>query len=90
MSIGGMMASSQRPVPLEKRRDLVVARIDYLGVGYEVIKDPLALKYHRLQLEQYRILELLDGKRSLEQVRDELKREFPALQITLKIGRAHV
>lgn len=83
MSIGGMMASSQRPVPLEKRRDLVVARIDYLGVGYEVIKDPIALKYHRLQLEQYRILELLDGKRSLEQVRDELKREFPALQITL-------
>jgi putative peptide zinc metalloprotease protein len=83
MSIGGMMASSQRPVPLEKRRDLVVARIDYLGVGYEVIKDPIALKYHRLQLEQYRILELLDGNRSLEQVRDDLKREFPALQITL-------
>lgn len=78
-----MVASNQRPIPLKKRADLVVAKIDYLGVGYQVIKDPVALKYHRLQLEQYRILELLDGKRSLETVRDDLKAEFPTLQITL-------
>ncbi len=78
-----MVASNQRPIPLRKRADLVVAKIDYLGVGYQVIKDPVALKYHRLQIEQYRILELLDGGRSLEAVRDELKSEFPTLQITL-------
>jgi len=83
MSSGNMVASNQRPIPLRKRADLVVAKIDYLGVGYQVIKDPIALKYHRLQLEQYRILELLDGKRSLEAVRDDLKAEFPTLQITL-------
>ncbi len=78
-----MVASNQRPIPLRKRADLVVAKIDYLGVGYQVIKDPVALKYHRLQMEQYRILELLDGKRSLETVREDLKAEFPTLQITL-------
>ena len=78
-----MVASNQRPIPLRKRADLVVAKIDYLGVGYQVIKDPVALKYHRLQIEQYRILELLDGVRSLEAVRDDLKSEFPTLQITL-------
>lgn len=78
-----MVASNQRPIPLRKRADLVVARIDYLGVGYQVIKDPVALKYHRLQIEQYRILELLNGVRSLESVRDALKAEFPTLQITL-------
>lgn len=78
-----MVASNQRPIPLKKRADLVVAKIDYLGVGYQVIKDPVALKYHRLQMEQYRILELLDGQRSLESVRDDLKAEFPTLQITL-------
>lgn len=83
MSTGSMVASNQRPIPLRKRADLVVAKIDYLGVGYQVIKDPVALKYHRLQVEQYRILELLNGARSLEAVRDELKREFPTLQITL-------
>ena len=78
-----MVASNQRPIPLRKRADLVVAKIDYLGVGYQVIKDPVALKYHRLQIEQYRILELLDGVRSLEMVREDLKFEFPTLQITL-------
>ncbi|MCA9065474.1 MAG: HlyD family efflux transporter periplasmic adaptor subunit, partial [Planctomycetaceae bacterium] len=79
----GMVASNERPIPLMRRADLKIARIDYLGVGYQVIKDPVALKYHRLQVEQYRILELLNGERSLEQVRDDLKKEFPTLQVTL-------
>ena len=80
---GDMVASNQRPIPLRKRSDLVVAKIDYLGVGYQVIKDPVALKYHRLQMEQFRILELLNGVRSLEEVRDDLKKDFPTLQISL-------
>ncbi|MEZ6126659.1 MAG: HlyD family efflux transporter periplasmic adaptor subunit [Planctomycetaceae bacterium] len=78
-----MVASNQRPIPLQRRADLVVAEIDYLGVGYQVIKDPVALKYHRLQVEQYKILDLLDGTRSLEQVRDDLKTFFPTLQVSL-------
>jgi putative peptide zinc metalloprotease protein len=83
ISASSMVASNQRPIPLKKRADLVVAKIDYLGVGYQVIKDPIGLKYHRLQVEQYRILELLNGSRSLEAVRNELKKEFPTLQISL-------
>ena len=82
-SQNNMVASNQRPIPLRRRADLVVAEIDYLGVGYQVIKDPVALKYHRLQVEQYKILELLNGERSLEQVRDDLKEFFPTLQVTL-------
>lgn len=80
---GDMLASNQRPIPLKRRPDLQVATIDYLGVGYQVIKDPVGLKYHRLQKEQFAILELLNGERSLEQVRDDLKLEFPTLQVTL-------
>ena len=60
-----MVASNKRPIPLQRHADLVVADIDYLGVGYQVIKDPVGLKYHRLQKEQYKILDLLDGTRSL-------------------------
>lgn len=78
-----MLASNQRPIPLKRRADLHIAEIDYLGVGYQVIKDPVGLKYHRLQKEQFRILDLLDGTRSLEQVRDDLKEDFPTLQVTL-------
>ena len=83
MLADGMVASNERPIPLRKRADLHVARIEYLGVGYEVIKDPVGLKYHRLQIEQYKILELLNGERSLEQIRDELKEVYPTLQVTL-------
>ena len=78
-----MQASNQRPIPLVRRADLVVADIDYLGVGYQVIKDPVGLKYHRLQVEQYKILDLLDGERSLEQVKEDLRVFFPTLQVTL-------
>ncbi len=78
-----MLPSSKRPIPLTMRNDLFVKRIEYLGVGSWVIKDPVALQYHRLQPEQYEVLNLLDGKRSLEEIRDDLKREYPVLTFTL-------
>jgi putative peptide zinc metalloprotease protein len=80
---GSMVASCRRPIPLTARTDLVVAIIDYQGVGYRVIKDPVGLKYHRLQEEQYRLLELIDGQRSLEELRNDLRREFPTLTLEL-------
>ena len=78
-----MVPSTQRPIPLERRSDLVVKRIEYKGISSYVIKDPVGLKYHRLQQEQYRTLELLDGVRSLDDVKSELQRSFPALHFTL-------
>ncbi|GAB4139629.1 MAG: hemolysin D [Planctomycetaceae bacterium] len=78
-----MLPSSKRPIPLTMRNDLIVKRIEYLGVGTWVIKDPVGLNYHRLQPEQYEVLKLLNAKRSLEEIRDELKLEFPTLHFTL-------
>ncbi|HUG93308.1 MAG TPA: hypothetical protein VML55_20880, partial [Planctomycetaceae bacterium] len=76
-----MLPSTRRPIPLECRQDLVVERIEYQGIGSFVIKDPVGLKYHRLQPEQYTALKLLDGVRSLEEVRDEVQRQFPTLHL---------
>jgi putative peptide zinc metalloprotease protein len=76
-----MLPSTRRPIPLECRPDLVVERIEYQGVGSYVIKDPVGLKYHRLQPEQYAALNLLDSERSLEDIRDELLRQFPTLHL---------
>ena len=61
--------SSRRPVPLTCRNDLRNQWIAYQGQGSWVIKDPVALKYHRLHPEQYHVLTLLDGKRSLQRQR---------------------
>ena len=78
-----MQPSTQRPIPLLVRPDLVIKRIDYLGVGYWVIKDPAGLKYYRLQQEQYEVLQLLDGERSLEHVRDEMLGIMPTVRLQL-------
>jgi len=78
-----LIPSTQRAIPLTVREDLVFERIEYLGVGYWVVKDPVGLKYYRLQPEQYHTLWLLDGKRSLEQIRDELLDELPTVRLQL-------
>ena len=78
-----MLPSTQRPIPLERREDLRVRVIDYLGVGYYVVKDPVGLQYHRLQPEQYHVLSLLDGNRHLDEIRDDVQKEFPTLGLNL-------
>lgn len=76
-------SSSDRPVPLQRRRDLVVECVTYRGVAWPVVKDPCGLKYYRLQPEQYQLLELLDGQKSLEELRHELQQADPHLNVTL-------
>jgi putative peptide zinc metalloprotease protein len=78
-----MQPSTQRPIPLSVRPDLVIKRIDYLGVGYWVVKDPAGLKYYRLQQEQYEVLKLLDSERSLEDVREEMLKIMPTVRLQL-------
>lgn len=72
--------SMHRRVPLVCRRDLNVVPMDFGGVRYYVIKDPIALKYHRLPAEQYYALQQLDGERSLDQIREALTRRFPTVR----------
>lgn len=78
-----MLPSALRPIPMHARTDLVIERVDYQGQRSYVIKDPVGLKYHRLRPEQFRTLQLLDDERSLEELRDTLKSEFPSLHLHL-------
>jgi putative peptide zinc metalloprotease protein len=75
--------SSQRPIPLQGRRDLTVETMEFQGLPWWVLKDPVGLRYHRLQAEHYRVLGLLDGRRSLKEIRDELAKAFPAVPMSL-------
>lgn len=78
-----LMPSTRRSVPLRRRADLTVERIDYQRGNYYVVKDPVCLKYYRLGPEHFRVLELLDGKKSLEDVREQLLLDFPYVRPTL-------
>ncbi|WP_417378007.1 biotin/lipoyl-binding protein [Gimesia sp.] len=78
-----MTSSTERPIPLSVRDDLISKWIHYKGLGYWVIKDPVSLKYTRLHPEQYYILNLLNGSRCPEEIRDEVHRQYPTLLLSI-------
>jgi len=74
--------SDQRPVRLWGRGDLKVGSLDFRGGTSRVVKDPIALTYFRLLPEQFRLLELLNGQRSLSAMHRCLAQEFKSAKIT--------
>lgn len=76
--------STQRPIPLRRRPDLQTTNLVCQGITWWVIKDPIALQYHRFRDDQYQVLQLLDGRRSLEDVRDQLRHDCPTVRYTLR------
>ncbi len=82
-SPSSITASTRRPVPLRRRNDLIVEQIEYQRGNYYVVKDPVSLKYYRFDPEHFRVLELLDGTKNLEDVRTQLLVDFPYVRATL-------
>ncbi len=82
-SAASLTTANRRPIPLQVRDDLIFKRIEFLGVSYWVVKDPVGLKYFRLQPEQYHALQLLNGDRHLEELRDALHDELPTVRLQL-------
>ena len=59
-------SSTTRAVGLRRRGDLVVNRQVYQGQAWWVVKDPISLQYFRFRPEEYALLDMLDGSRSLD------------------------
>ena len=78
-----LLSSSARSLPIRKRPDLTARRHHYLGRSYWIVKDPVGLNYYRFQEEEYAILQMLDGKTSLDTIKDRFEDEFPPQKITL-------
>ena len=77
-------SSTTRPVGLRRRGDLVTIRQVYQGQIWWVVKDPIALAYFRFRPEEFALLEMLDGKKSLEELQEAFEAEFPPRRITLE------
>ncbi len=77
--------STHHPPPLRLRRraDLEVRQQSYEGAVYWLVKDPIALKYYRLESEEFAILEMLDGHTSLGELQGRFARRFAPQQIEL-------
>ena len=89
-----LVSSSARPVRLRMRPDLTARQHRYHGRTYWVVKEPVGLNYYRFHEEEYAILGMLDGHRSLESIKEDFEREFAPQKITFQdlqqfIGMLH-
>ena len=76
--------SHNPPLPLCARRDLKFQEMQFQGGTWQVVKDPLALQYFRLRQDELRVLELLDGTTSLDELLVRLRIEFPSIQASCR------
>mgnify|MGYP002623437513 CR=1 FL=1 len=83
MDTSALISSATRPLRLRRRGDLTAQRHRYLGRSYWVVKEPISLKYFRFQEEEYDVLNLLDGKRSLAEVKEAFEAQHPPQKVTL-------
>ena len=79
-----LVNSAMRPLKLRRRPDLIVKRHKYHGRSYWVVKEPVGLNYFRFHDEEYAILGMLDGRTSLQEMKDNFQKQFAPQRITLQ------
>ncbi|MDR2346363.1 MAG: biotin/lipoyl-binding protein [Planctomycetaceae bacterium] len=89
-----LVSSSARKLPIRFRCDLPAQRQLYLGRIYWIVKEPIGSRYFRLQDEEYAIMKLLNGSRSLDDIKREFENMFPPQKISLEeiqnfLGQLH-
>ena len=76
-------SSTTRGVTLRRRGDLVVNRQVYQGQAWWVVKDPISLHYFRFRPEEYALLDMLDGRTSLDALKEQFEARFPPRRSTV-------
>ena len=77
-----LVSSTSRPLLLRMRPDLSARRHRYHGRTFWVVKEPVGLNYFRFHEEEYAILGMLDGRTSLEEIKDQFEQQFAPQKIT--------
>ena len=90
MSSSGGGNSVGLPVPFHVRADLEICPQSFAGRKFWVVKDPAAVEYFRLREHEYFLLRLLDGRRSLEDIKLAFERAFPPQRMTIQSLRDFV
>jgi putative peptide zinc metalloprotease protein len=72
-----------QPLRLRCRRDVDIRQQHYRGQRCWVVKDPISLRYFRLQPIEYQVWQSLDGERSLRQIHELLQASSGGRQVTI-------
>ncbi|MFN9714900.1 MAG: hemolysin D [Planctomycetota bacterium] len=79
-----LVNSAMRPLRLRRRPALESRRHKYHGRVYWVVKEPIGLNYFRFHEEEFAILNMLDGKTSLQTIKERFQAEFAPQRISLQ------
>ncbi len=74
--------SSHAGLGVWRRPDLVAVQTWHHHESAFVVKDPIALKYHRMRPDEYFVLEQLDGRCSLEDIRVAYEAKYAPARVT--------
>ena len=77
-----LISSTSRKLTIRRRPDLEIRSQQFGDRAAWVVKDPVGLRYFRLQEQEFAILEMLDGESSLDELRARFQRRFVPEQIT--------
>ena len=66
------------------RPDLIVQPQFYEGMTHYVVKDPIGLKYFRFKAEEYFLLQQLDGKQTLQDVKRAFEKKYRPQTISIE------
>ncbi|HUE71145.1 MAG TPA: site-2 protease family protein [Pirellulaceae bacterium] len=89
-----LTSTTSHTLSVRMRPDLEVTTQEYQGRQYWIVKDPLALKYFRFEEQEFALLEMLDGRASLDDMRNQFERRFAPQRINHRqlhqlIGQLH-
>lgn len=74
-------STTTRPIAVRRRPDVVAVTQEACGDLCYVLKNPVDLQYHRLLSEEYFVWRSLDGRTSLERLKQEFERRFTPQRI---------
>jgi putative peptide zinc metalloprotease protein len=74
----------RKQVRLLRRRDLAINEAKYEGRTYYVVKDPVSLRYYRFKEQEHYLLQLMDGKHTLDQAQKDFEKRFRPDRLTLE------
>ncbi len=78
-----LQASGKTPTGVCRRPDLVVVETRHKHDTAVVVKDPIAMKYHRLRPDEYFVLERLHPGTTLEQLQDAYQQRYSPQKVKL-------
>ena len=69
-------------VQMKVRADLTFDRMNYQGVEYWVVKEPLGQKYYQFPPHVFYLLRELDGLKTIDQLQDDYHEKYAPKRIT--------